>query len=110
MIAVMASYASGDTIIRDAAELKVKESNRIDSVVQNLQAMGVDATATSDGMIIHGGRPLHGAHIITHSDHRIAMSFSIAAIAADGTTTLDDADCIAISYPQFFDTLYRICS
>ena len=110
MIAVMAAYASGDTIIRDAAELKVKESNRIDSVVQNLQAMGVDATATSDGMIIHGGRPLHGAHIITHSDHRIDMSFSIAAIAADGTTTLDDADCIAISYPQFFDTLHRICS
>lgn len=109
MIAVMAAYANGTTIIKDAAELKVKESNRIDSVVMNLQAMGVDVTATDDGMVIHGGQPLHGAHIITKSDHRIAMAFAIAGLCADGITTFDDPDCVVISYPKFYETLHNIC-
>lgn len=109
MIAVMAAYANGTTVIKDAAELKVKESNRIDSVVDNLKSMGVDATATHDGMIINGGKPLQGTKIITKSDHRIAMAFAIAGLGADGSTTLDDPDCVVISYPDFYETLRHIC-
>lgn len=105
VIAVMACMANKTTIIKDAQELKVKESNRIDSVVNNLKAMGADVTATEDGMIIHGGRPLNGATIVTQLDHRIAMAFAIAAIIADGTTTLDHPECVDISYPGFYDTL-----
>ena len=109
MIAVMAAYADGTTIIKDAAELKVKESNRIDSVVENLKSMGVDATATEDGMIINGGKSLHGTRIKTKSDHRIAMSFAIAGLFADGVTTFDDPDCVVISYPDFYKTIENIC-
>ena len=108
VIAVMAAFAEGTTVIKDAQELKVKESNRIDSVTENLNAMGADAIPTKDGMIIHGGRPLHGARILTRSDHRIAMSFAIAGLAADGETTFDDPGCIDISYPTFFETLRSI--
>jgi 3-phosphoshikimate 1-carboxyvinyltransferase len=70
--------------------------------------MGADAEPTPDGMIIHGGKPLHGAHILTKSDHRIAMSFAIAGLGADGTTTFDDPDCVVISYPDFYRTLQEI--
>ena len=105
MIAVMACFAEGDTIIKDAAELKVKESNRIDVMVENLSAMGADIEATEDGMIIHGGRPLHGAFIQSHDDHRIAMSFAIAGLAADGETIIDHPDCVTISYPDFYKDL-----
>lgn len=108
VIAVMAAFAEGTTVIKDAQELKVKESNRIDSVTENLNAMGADAIPTEDGMIIHGGRPLHGARILTRSDHRIAMSFAIAGLAADGETTFDDPGCIDISYPTFFETLRSV--
>lgn len=108
VIAVMAAFAEGTTVIKDAQELKVKESNRIDSVTENLNAMGGDAIPTEDGMIIHGGRPLHGTRILTRSDHRIAMSFAIAGLAADGETTFDDPGCIDISYPTFFETLRSV--
>ena len=108
VIAVMAAFAEGTTVIKDAQELKVKESNRIDSVTENLNAMGGDAIPTEDGMIIHGGRPLHGARILTRSDHRIAMSFAVAALNADGETTFDDPGCIDISYPTFFETLRSV--
>lgn len=108
MIAVLACFASGTTIIRDAAELKVKESNRIDSIVTNLQAMGADIQPTDDGMIIRGGRPLHGAVIDSQMDHRIAMSFAVCALAAEGVTTIHDDACVRISYPDFFDTLHLL--
>lgn len=108
MIAVMAAFADGTTIIRDAAELKVKESNRIDTVVENLRAMGADAEPTDDGMIIHGGKPLHGAVIQSYLDHRIAMSFAIAALAADGDTCIADGDCVNISYPEFYQDLHQL--
>jgi len=108
MIAVMAAYASGQTIIRDAGELRVKESDRIASVVDNLRAMGADAVATEDGMSITGGKPLHGAAITTHADHRIAMSFAIAGLCAEGITTFDDPNCVVISYPDFYNTLNTI--
>ena len=109
LIDVLAAYADGQTIIKDAAELKVKESNRIDTVVANLKAMGADIAATDDGMIINGGRSLHGALIDSYSDHRIAMSFAIASLKADGTTTIKDAECVNISYPDFYNDLNSIC-
>lgn len=109
VIAVMAAFAQGTTIIRNAAELKVKESNRIDTVVENLARMGADIEATDDGMIIRGGKPLHGAALDSHLDHRIAMSFAVAALAAQGTTKIKDADCVRISYPSFYTDLFSLC-
>ena len=108
IIAVLACFAKGDTIIRDATELKVKESNRIDVMVENLSKMGADITATDDGMIIRGGRPLHGALIESKSDHRIAMSFAIASLMAEGDTEIINAECVDISYPQFYEVLKRL--
>ncbi len=108
IIAVMAACASGTTTIKDAAELKVKESDRIATVTENLSNMGCDITATDDGMIINGGKPLKGALIKTYLDHRIAMSFAIAGLVADGETTFDNEDCCCISYPDFFKTLSSI--
>ena len=105
IIAAMACFAEGDTIIRDAAELKVKESNRIAVMVENLTAMGADVTETEDGMIIRGGKPLHGAVINSHLDHRIAMTFAVTAQCAEGLTTIQGADCVNISYPRFYEEL-----
>lgn len=105
IIAIMAAFAEGTTIIKDAAELKVKESDRITVMVDNLTAMGCDIEGTDDGMIIHGGKPLHGTTIETKKDHRIAMSFAIADLMAEGTTTLLDKDCVDISFPTFYQTL-----
>ncbi len=105
VIAVMAAFAKGTTVIKNAQELKVKESDRIAVVTDNLKAMGADITATEDGMIITGGKPLHGTQIKTHADHRIAMAFTIAGINADGETTYDDPNCVTISYPKFFEDI-----
>ena len=108
IIAVMAAAADGTTVIRDAAELKVKESDRIAVMTENLSAMGCDITATQDGMIIHGRNALQGAVIDPHSDHRIAMSFAVAAMIADGETEIKDAGCVTISYPDFYDDLKKL--
>ena len=101
----MAAFADGTTVIKDAAELRFKESDRIAAVTENLRAMGADIEDTPDGMIIRGGKPLHGASVRTRGDHRLALSFAAAALAADGETTLDDETCAAVSYPGFFDAL-----
>ncbi|WP_418745760.1 3-phosphoshikimate 1-carboxyvinyltransferase [Frisingicoccus sp.] len=108
IIAVMAAFAEGQTIIRDAAELKVKESDRIAVMAENLSAMGVDITPTEDGMIINGGKMPHGAVIQSHLDHRIAMSFAVAALASDGETKIIGSDCVNISYPTFYQDLLRL--
>ena len=112
IIAVMAAAAEGTTIIKDAAELKVKESNRIDVMVENLTAMGCDITGTDDGMIIRGihpeDRPLQGAVIHAHNDHRIAMSFAVASLIAEGETNIVDSECVSISYPGFYGDLERL--
>ncbi len=108
IIAVLACFAKGTTVIKDAAELKVKESNRIDVMVNNLKKMGADITATDDGMIIRGGKPLHGAEIESMSDHRIAMSFAVASLLAEGETQIRNADCVTISYPDFYTDLYNL--
>ena len=108
MIAVMACFAEGTTVIKDAAELKVKESDRIAVMVDNLSRMGAHITATDDGMIIEGGYPLHGAEIDSYLDHRIAMSFAIAALASEGETFIKDGDCVKISYPNFYEDLFKL--
>jgi len=105
ILAVLAAFAEGTTVIRDAAELKVKESDRIQTVTENLLQMGAKVTPTEDGMIIEGGNPLHGSQIDSHMDHRIAMSFAVAGLAAEGTTRILDADCVSISYPEFYQDL-----
>lgn len=116
MLAVMAACAEGTTVIKDAAELKVKETDRIDTVTAGLRAMGADITPTEDGMIIRGkgapgkdNTPLTGAKVKSFLDHRIAMSFAIAGLAADGETTIQNSQCVDISYPGFFHTLEQIC-
>ncbi len=108
IFAVVAASANCTTIIKDAAELKVKESNRIDAICNNLKLMGVDIEPTDDGMIINGGRPFVAADIETEGDHRIAMSFAIAALAANGQTRIIDDKCVGISYPAFFNDLKRL--
>lgn len=107
VIAVMAACANGETIIRNAEELKVKESNRLEIIVHHLSEMGCDITGTEDGMIIRGGKPLHGAVLDSHLDHRIAMSFAVAGLVADGETEITNADCVNISYPGFYRDLLR---
>ena len=108
MIAVMACLAEGETIIRDAEELKVKESNRLEIMVNNLKAMGADVTETEDGMVIRGGKPLHGTRIDSRLDHRIAMTFAVAGLCAEGETEILGAECVNISYPDFYEDLKRL--
>ena len=108
IIAILAAFADGITTIRDAGELKVKESNRIDAMVTELSKMGADIQGTDDGMIIKGGAPLTGAAIDSRLDHRIAMSFAVAGLAADGETEITRADCVNISYPGFYEDLQSL--
>lgn len=103
IIALLATQASGKTVIRDAEELKVKETNRIDAVVTELKKLGANITSTVDGMIIEGPTPLTGGHITTYGDHRIGMMGAIASLISSTSIELDDPDCIAVSYPTFFD-------
>lgn len=108
VVAAIAPYAEGTTVIRDARELRVKESDRIAVMTETLRAMGADIEELEDGMIIHSGAPLHGATVDSHLDHRIAMSLAIAALAADGQTVINGADCVRISYPTFYDDLRKL--
>ncbi|HIW47656.1 MAG TPA: 3-phosphoshikimate 1-carboxyvinyltransferase [Firmicutes bacterium] len=105
VLAVVACFAKGDTIIAGAQELKVKESNRIRTVVEELTKLGAHLEETEDGMIIHGGYPLHGALVKSHMDHRIAMSLAVAALAAQSPVTIAQSQCVDISFPGFFQQL-----
>ncbi len=107
-IAILACFADGETVIKDAEELKVKESNRIDVMVDNLKAMGADIEATDDGMIIRGGKILHGATIDSKLDHRIAMSFAVAGMNSEGETEIVGAECVEISYPEFYKDINKL--
>ncbi|KHG42558.1 MAG: 3-phosphoshikimate 1-carboxyvinyltransferase [Aphanizomenon flos-aquae KM1D3_PB] len=109
ILAVAAAFAEGTTIIRDAEELRVKESDRITVMAQQLNKMGAKISELPDGMEITGGTPLVGAAVDSHTDHRIAMSLAIAALNAIGTTTIHRAEAAAISYPNFTITLREIC-
>ena len=108
IIALLATQSNGKTIIKDAEELKVKETNRIDAVVNELKKLGANITATDDGMIIEGPTKLHGAALTTYGDHRIGMMGAVAAFITEGDVTLDDADCIAVSYPTFFEDVEKL--
>ena len=108
IIAVAAVFADGQTVIKDAQELKVKETNRIRAVVDEFNKCGIDITETVDGMIINGGKSIHGADFKTYGDHRMAMSLTVLAQLADCESTLDDSDCACVSYPTFFDDFYKL--
>jgi len=105
VLAAIAPFTSGGIRIRDAKELRVKESDRISLVVKNLRAMGAEVEEFEDGLDVPGGQALHGAAIDSGSDHRIAMAFSIAALRASGDTIIQGAESAAISFPEFFDLL-----
>lgn len=105
IFAVVATQARGRTVVRDAQELRVKESNRIDGLVGELQKMGAQIEATPDGFVIDGPTRLRGAVVSGLGDHRVAMSLAIAALLADGPTTIEGADCVSKTYPQFFSHL-----
>jgi 3-phosphoshikimate 1-carboxyvinyltransferase len=105
VIALLATQAKGTTIIKDAEELKVKETNRIDAVVQELNKLGADITATDDGMIIKGATALQGSDVHSWGDHRIGMTLAVASLITDSPVYLENADAINISYPQFFEDL-----
>lgn len=108
VIALIASFAKGKTIIKDASELKNKESNRIKTVTDGLASIGAKVTPTDDGMIIDGGNSLHEGHIITMDDHRIAMTFSLLSLLIPGIT-LDNPGCVNISFENFYETINSIC-
>ncbi len=110
ILAVLAAFAEGTTVIRNAEELKVKESDRLSIMVEGLLAMGAEVTGTDDGMIIQGGKALRGTCIDSHKDHRIAMSFAVAGLAAEGVTSIPDSGCVAISYPGFYEDLQKLSS
>ncbi len=109
VLAVAAVFASGTTIIKDAEELRVKESDRIAVMANQLNKMGAKITELTDGMEITGGTPLTGTELESHSDHRITMSLAIAALNAKGKTTIHGAEAASISYPTFVATLKQVC-
>jgi len=104
-LAAIAPYTSGGIRIRDAKELRVKESDRIALVVKNLRAMGAEVEEFEDGLDVPGGQSLHGATIDSGGDHRIAMAFSVAALRAEGETLIQGSESAGISFPEFFDLL-----
>ena len=108
ILAVAGALAHGTTVIADARELRVKETDRIAAIATNLRAMGANVTEKEDGMEIYGGFPLKGAKVSSFGDHRIAMAFAIAGLFAEGETIIQDTECVATSYPDFYKTLELI--
>jgi 3-phosphoshikimate 1-carboxyvinyltransferase len=108
ILAIVMAYAQGVSTVRGAGELRVKESDRIRAIVENLRRMGAKVEEYEDGFSIEGGNPLRGTLIKTYGDHRIAMGFTIAGLTAEGETQIDDPECVAVSYPTFFQDLERL--
>ncbi len=108
IIAILATQAKGETEVRGAEELRVKECDRIHAVCKNLKNMGADIEELDDGFIINGPTPLNGTTIETFHDHRITMAFTIAGLIAEGDTVLNHPKCVSISYPEFFDVLEQL--
>lgn len=108
ILAVAGALAEGTTHIRDAAELRVKETDRIAAIVHNLRAMGAQVDEYEDGLTIEGGNPLEGTKLDSFGDHRIAMAFAIAGLFADGETVITNTECVATSYPGFEEQLQKI--
>ncbi|MBN1352682.1 3-phosphoshikimate 1-carboxyvinyltransferase [candidate division KSB1 bacterium] len=109
ILAVAATQAKGVTVIKDASELRVKETDRIRATVENLRRMGAQVEEKPDGMIIQGKQKLHGAVVDSFDDHRIAMAFAIAGLLAEGETEIRNIDCVDISFPGFFHQLEELC-
>lgn len=109
ILTVLATQAKGETVIADAKELRVKESDRLATMCEELSKMGADLVETDDGLIIRGPAPLRGARVKSHGDHRLAMSLAVAALVAEGQTTIEDVDCVATSFPSFWDLLGQLC-
>lgn len=109
VLAVAATQIAGTSVIAGAAELRVKESDRIAAMEEGLLAMGADIRATGDGWVINGPRNLEGSRVSSRGDHRVAMALAIAGLLADGSTEIEDAECVDISYPGFFDHLEYLC-
>ena len=106
LVAVLGAAAQGETTIRDAGELRKKESDRIDTVVSSLATMGVEVTEQPDGMVVRQARKVSGdVEIDSRGDHRIAMAFAVLAMRAEGAVTICNVDCIQTSYPQFWNHL-----
>ena len=105
VFAVIATQARGETVVRDAGELRVKETDRIATTVAELRKLGADIEERPDGFVVHGPTRLKGAHVWSHGDHRLAMALTIAGLAADGTTVVEDIACAADSFPGFVETL-----
>ena len=108
LLAVVGSQIEGGIEIRDARELRVKESDRISTTVENLRAMGAQVEEFADGLRVNGPTKLRGAKIDPHGDHRIAMAFAVAGLLAEGETEITDAECVAVSFPEFFELLESI--
>jgi 3-phosphoshikimate 1-carboxyvinyltransferase len=104
-LAVAACRAEGTFTLTEARELRLKESDRIATVVEGLGRLGARLRELSDGLIVEGGAPLRGARVRAHGDHRIAMALAVAALAAEGPTEIDGADCVNVSFPEFFSLL-----
>jgi 3-phosphoshikimate 1-carboxyvinyltransferase len=109
MLAVLATQAHGKSVIRDARELRFKETDRVVAVAENLQRMGVKVDAQPDGWVIEGPQKLQGSRIQSYGDHRVVMAFAVAGLIADGETIIEGAEWASISLPAFFDQLERLC-
>jgi 3-phosphoshikimate 1-carboxyvinyltransferase len=109
LIALAGCFATGETVIREAAELAVKESNRVRTTVDGLRRMGAEIDALPDGLRVYGPQRLHGAVASSHGDHRLAMLLGVAGVLAEGTTTVRKAESVAVSYQGFWDDLDRLC-
>jgi len=110
IVGVIAAFANGTTVIRDAQELRVKESDRLEAVSHNLNLMGVKCGVLEDGLAIEGGRELSGADFLSYGDHRIAMAFSIASLFVTGPSSIDDESCVAVSCRSFYELLDSLIS
>ncbi|MDX1429259.1 MAG: 3-phosphoshikimate 1-carboxyvinyltransferase, partial [Rhodothermales bacterium] len=108
VLAVAATAAAGETQIRDASELRVKESDRIAVVAENLKRMGADIDEHEDGLTIRGGKRLHGATVDAQGDHRIAMAMAIAGLLAEGETVIRGANAASVSFPGFWDEVRKL--
>jgi len=109
LLGIVAAYAEGTTRVRGAAELRVKESDRIAVLAAGLTALGGEIATVEDGFDVRGGAKLRGATVDSHDDHRLAMAFAIAALGATDAVTVENAQCVAISHPSFFDDLAELC-
>jgi 3-phosphoshikimate 1-carboxyvinyltransferase len=110
VLAILGAVAKEGLVVRDATELRVKETDRIATVVENLGRMGIEAQACPDGLRVPGGQRFRAAELDSFGDHRIAMAFSVAALAADGPCTIKNAEAASVSFPEFYSTLRRIAS